>query len=1292
MLSRIAKLGVATVAAATGVAVFALDAPPQAAPDVPAARPAAAMSPFDVEARGADVGFTEYEAESADHTGTVIGPDLTQASLPSEASGRQAVQLTGAGQYVEFTLTAPANAVDVRYSVQDGREGTLSVYVNGTKLAQPLPVTAKYSHIDTPWIPGAKTHHFYDNDRLFLGADLAAGDTVRLQVDGGDTAAPYTIDLADFEQVAPAASQPQGSVSVIDHGATPDDGTDDTSAFAQTIAAAKQAGAEVWIPKGVFTLNSAQQIDGVTIRGAGNWYSVIRSNNPFNNGGAQGNIKLYDFAIIGAVTERNDGAPDNGFHGVLGANSVVSGLWIENTKCGLWLMNGASSNLRIENNRIQNVMADGINFDGAVTDSVITNNFFRNTGDDAIATWSNGAPNRNNSITNNTVVQPNLANGIAIYGGEGATVSGNVVADTNALGGGITVANRFNATPLTGTFTLADNTTIRAGALDPNWQFGVGALWFDARDSAITNARISVTGFEAIDSPYEAFQFIDGNGAGKPIQNVTIDGATVDGVGTFVAQSQTQGSVTISNVTATDVGVTGTYNCSYPTGTPPMTFGGSGNSGWDGVWEDCSTWPDPARAKEIRPAALQQVELAKGVAEMGEPMSMAVLPDTSVLHTSRDGTVRHTDPAGTTKVAARIPVYTHDEEGLQGITADPDFARNRWVYMYYSPPLNTPGGDAPMDGSAPDFERFNGHNVLSRFTVNADNTLDLGSEVHMLEVATNRGQCCHVGGDLDWDAAGNLYLSTGDDTNPFVSDGYTPIDERASRNPVVDAQRSSANTNDLRGKLLRITPQDDGSYTVPAGNLFAPGTAGTRPEIYAMGFRNPFRFTVDEQTGIVWLGDYGPDAGGASSTRGPAGQVEFDRITGPGNFGWPYCTGDNTTDESYVDYNFENGQSGARFDCANPVNDSPRNTGQRTLPPAQAAWIDYDGNSVPEFGDGSESPMGGVVYHYDPDLDSAAKLPQEYDGHVILGEFGRRWLKDVVVDGNGGVGSISPFPWTGTQVMDLEFGPDGALYVLDYGTGFGSGDANSALYRIQAAGAGGGGPDPEPEPAATVTLNTPTAGSVFEWGDAIPFDVTLSDPAVDCQSVTVTFILGHDSHGHPLTSANGCQGVLQTSADNGHDANANVFGVIDARYTGADGVPVFSQAIIQPLTRQGEHFGNTSGVEKVASPAAHGANAAGAIENGDWISYTPYDLAGVTGFAVRASSAGAGGTVELRAGAADGPVIGSVEVGPTGDWESYVDVTGAVAEWPADATELFVVFTGGDGQLLQLDEFTLERS
>ncbi|MEU5964158.1 ThuA domain-containing protein [Micromonospora parva] len=467
-------------------------------------------------------------------------------------------------------------------------------------------------------------------------------------------------------------------------------------------------------------------------------------------------------------------------------------------------------------------------------------------------------------------------------------------------------------------------------------------------------------------------------------------------------------------------------------------------------------------------SSFQQVELAKGAAETGEPMSLTVLPDRGVLHTSRNGVIRHTDAAGNTKIAATLPVYTGDEEGLQGIKADPNFATNRWVYAYFAPPLSTPGGGAPAEGTPAQFAVWDGVNRLARFTVNADNTINLASETLILNVPTSRGMCCHVGGDMDFDAAGNLYLSTGDDTNPFDSAGFTPIDERAGRNPAFDAQRTSANSNDLRGKVLRIKPSAAGGYTIPAGNMFAPGTARTRPEIYAMGFRNPFRMSVDKATGIVYLGDYGPDAGTADPNRGPAGNVEFARIDRPGFYGWPYCTARN---DAYNDYTFPSGPSGAKFDCAGgPVNNSPNNTGITQLPPAIPAWLPYGGSgSPPEFTGGGLSPMGGPVYRYDPNNTSPVAFPQYYDGTYFAGEFGRRWIKNIKLDASGQPLKINPFPWTGTQVMDMEFGPDGALYVLDYGTGWFNGDANSALYRIEYAREGRA-------PVAKVSA-TPTSGT-----------------------------------------------------------------------------------------------------------------------------------------------------------------------------------------------------------------------
>ncbi|MEV0845909.1 PQQ-dependent sugar dehydrogenase [Streptomyces sp. NPDC049954] len=779
-----------------------------------------------------------------------------------------------------------------------------------------------------------------------------------------------------------------------------------------------------------------------------------------------------------------------------------------------------------------------------------------------------------------------------------------------------------------------------------------------------------------------------------------------------------------------------------------------------------------AAPQDIPAADYQQVELARGAAEIGgEGMSLSVLPDRSVVHTSRDGTVRITDAAGNTRTAGKLDVYDHDEEGLQGVAADPDFDTNRWIYLYYSPPLDTPAGDAPTTGSAADFDPFKGHLNLSRFTLKEDGSLDKASEKVVLEVPNDRGQCCHVGGDLDFDSKGNLYLTTGDDTNPFESAGYSPLDERTDRNPQFDAQRSSGNTNDLRGKLLRITPTAAGGYTVPEGNLFAPGTERTRPEIYAMGFRNPFRMSVDQADDTVYLGDYGPDAGVTAADRGPSGQVEFNRITQAGNFGWPYCTGTNTTTETYNEWTFPDGPSGAKYDCAGgPENNSPHNTGLTKLPPASPAWIRYAGDegSPPEFGSGSESPMAGDVYHYDASLDSPVKFPEELDGRFFATEYGRKWIKTVEVGSDGSPGAIEDFPWTGTQVMDSEFGPDGAMYVLDYGTG----SDNQALYRIEylagsnrspvakaaadkTSGAtplavefsSEGSSDPEggtlsyawdfgdgarsdeanpshtyteagtftptltvtdPEgltgtaslvvtagnTAPTVNLTAPADGQLFSFGDDVPFTVTGSDPEdgeLDCAKVKVTYSLGHDSHTHAITSKNGCTGTINVPSDGEHDAAANLYGVFDAEYTDSAGLTTHSVRKLQPRHRQGEHYSEMSGVEAAAHSTAEGGTAVGFTDDGDWIAFEPYVLSDATSITARVASGGAGGALEVRAGAPDGTLLGSVDVGSTGGWETYEDVQADLSGAPSGSTTLYLVFTGpsGQGSLFDLDSFTL---
>ncbi|WP_230860829.1 carbohydrate-binding protein, partial [Actinoplanes aureus] len=781
-----------------------------------------------------------------------------------------------------------------------------------------------------------------------------------------------------------------------------------------------------------------------------------------------------------------------------------------------------------------------------------------------------------------------------------------------------------------------------------------------------------------------------------------------------------------------------------------------------------STAP-PASAHTINGADFQQVQLARGVSEVGEPMSLAVLPDRSVLHTARNGTLRRTDASGNTSVVGTIPVYSHDEDGLQGIGVDPGFATNRHIYLYYAPPLSTPGGDAPVTGT--NWSAWQGVNRLSRFTLNADFTLNTASKVDVLEVAADRGICCHAGGDIDFDAAGNLYLSTGDDTNPFESAGYAPIDERTNRNPAFDAQRSAANTNDLRGKVLRIKVNANGSYSIPSGNLFPAGTAGTRPEIYAMGLRNPFRMSVDKATGVVYVADYGPDAG-VTTSRGPQGQVEFNRITGPGFYGWPYCTGANTTSETYAEWNFATNTAGAKYNCSGgATNNSFRNTGLSTLPPAKGAWIRYagDAGSPPEFGGGAESPMAGPVYRYDPASTSPTKFPQAFDGQFFATEFGRGWIKPIHLNADGSPGTIDSFPWTGKQVMDSAFGPDGSYYVLDYGTGYYSGDANSALYRFDYVGGGNRAPvaaasadktsgqapltvtfssagssDPEGGPltfawnfgdgtsssaanptktyttngnytatltvrdtagatgtasvritvgntAPTVTFGSPAAGHIFTFGDTVPFTVTVTDPedgTIDCARVKVTYVLGHDNHGHQITSKTGCTGTLTIPVDGEHDDAANIFAVFDAEYTDDAGLTTHTQHILQPRHRQAEHYRTSSGIVVHDKSTAEGGKTVGSIDNGDWIAFEPYHLGAATSFTARVSSAGAGGTVQIRAGSPSGTVLGSATVAATGSWDTFTTVSGSISGAPAGTTTLYLTFAGGSGFLFDVDAFT----
>ncbi|MEJ7678254.1 MAG: ThuA domain-containing protein [Segetibacter sp.] len=261
--------------------------------------------------------------------------------------------------------------------------------------------------------------------------------------------------------------------------------------------------------------------------------------------------------------------------------------------------------------------------------------------------------------------------------------------------------------------------------------------------------------------------------------------------------------------------------------------------------------------------------------DLNEPMELTVAPDGRVFFTERSGKFYMYDPvAKKTKLVYDFPAKAVEKylNGLIGITLDPDFKQNNYIYFFYS--SNT---DSQY------------HQNISRFKLTSDNNLDTTTEQVIIKIPIDLEVSAHTGGSLAWDKDKNLFISAGDNTTPFESDGYAPIDEREGRK-VFDAQRSAGNPNDLRGKILRIHPEADGSYTIPEGNLFPKGTPGTRPEIYVMGCRNPYRISVDQATSIVYWGEVGPDAG-QDSRHGPRGYDEFNQAKKAGNFGWPYFVG-----------------------------------------------------------------------------------------------------------------------------------------------------------------------------------------------------------------------------------------------------------------------------------------------------------------------------------------------------------------------------------------------------------------
>ncbi|MFT4733566.1 MAG: cytochrome c [Algoriphagus sp.] len=425
------------------------------------------------------------------------------------------------------------------------------------------------------------------------------------------------------------------------------------------------------------------------------------------------------------------------------------------------------------------------------------------------------------------------------------------------------------------------------------------------------------------------------------------------------------------------------------------------------------------------------------VNDLNNPMELAVSLDGKVYFTEILGNFSvYNTKTEEYKLIHRFPITFKGGTGLQGITLDPLFEENRWVYLYYSP---------PVEGEPIDF-------YLSRFTLSANDEIDLASEKVFFKVPVQINSGAHHGGSLAFDSDGVLVLSTGDGTTPFPSDGYSPIDERADPESYPkDAQRSASNTNDLKGKILRIIPHTDGSYSIPSNNLFPVGTEKTKPEIYAMGVRNPYRLAINPKTNTVYWGEIGPDAGD-DSDRGPTGYDEFNQAKEAGFFGWPYFIANSIP---YADWDFETEKPRGLYDSNNPLNDSPNNTGLLKLPKPELAMIYYPykmSDKFPELGLGGRSAMAGEFYSFSAVSENPNKFPAYYDGGLFVFDWMRNWMRVLRFDENENyVRSEAFMPTAGDfrRPIDLAFSKDGIMYALEYGSVYGADNKDARLVKIE---------------------------------------------------------------------------------------------------------------------------------------------------------------------------------------------------------------------------------------------------
>jgi uncharacterized protein YjdB len=526
-----------------------------------------------------DAPYTRYESEASTISGgTLNGPTYDMAQLASEASDRQFVSLTGAGQSVAWTVSGSnQDGLTLRYSIPDNTSGTLALYVNGSKV-QDIALSSYWSwqYFDiNPSTTGEPTNTNngptyeprmrFDELHLILPNGLNAGDEIRLQKDSNDGVA-YGIDFIELETVPSAIPQPAGFISIVDYGATPDDETNDAYAIRQAldIANGDPSIQGVYFPAGRFingqgngspTGNLFVANDGLAIQGAGMWHTELYFSSTNQNGAGflfdANNIHLSDLYMNSATNSRTAG--NKAINGSLGSNSSITNVWAEHFETGFWIssMNNGGWNvtdgLVISQCRIRNVYADGVNLAKGTSNTIVEHTSFRNCIDDAMATWSvnyleavPSSPSQGNIFRYSTVENNLRAAGLGFFGGHSHEAHHLLIKDSFA-GPGLRVNTQFPAYPFGNSaaqsIDIYDVTLIGCGTTKNIWTYRFGAVELELAQPTQGNMYslqyVNMSNIDILDSQHDAvfihsYMATDNN---MVIDNIEFNNVNIDGTG-----------------------------------------------------------------------------------------------------------------------------------------------------------------------------------------------------------------------------------------------------------------------------------------------------------------------------------------------------------------------------------------------------------------------------------------------------------------------------------------------------------------------------------------------------------------------------------------------------------------------------------------------------------------------------------------------------------------------------------------------------------------------------------------